>query len=157
MSVSVVGAKLGNELDYNWRNTKSILLFKKNSNGMFYPRTYHMIEYLWFEKRCLTLTKLIPLAGIPAEGKSSVCLICMKYRITILIIIIISLDKILSSYIANTSRTHRLTHVHTRVHAHPDTRPSLFAVSVRPTMTPSWLGAPFPTLARQWPIGDSLK
>ena len=103
------------------------------------------------------------LAGIPAEGKSSVCLICMKYRIIILIIIIISLDKILSSYIANTSRTHACTDVrtrilaHTRAHAHPHTRPSLFAVSVRPTMTPSWLGAPFPTLARQWPIGDTLK
>ena len=38
------------------------------------------------------------------------CLICMKYRILILIIIIISLDKILSSYIANTSRTHARTY-----------------------------------------------
>ena len=30
MSVSVVGAKLWNELDSNLRNIKSILLFKKN-------------------------------------------------------------------------------------------------------------------------------
>ena len=38
--------------------------------------------------------KLIELAGIPVKGKSSVCLICMKYRIIILIIIIISLGQI---------------------------------------------------------------
>ena len=40
----------------------------------------------------------------------------MKYRIIILIIIIISLDKILSSYIANTSRTHACTDVRTHIH-----------------------------------------
>ena len=50
MSVSVVGAQLWNELDSNLRNTKSILLFKKKSNGVFYPRTYHIIEYFCFEK-----------------------------------------------------------------------------------------------------------
>ena len=64
MSVSVVGAKLWNELDSNLRNTKTILLFKKKSNGVYYPRTYHMIEYLRVEKRCSTLdiiAKLIPL------------------------------------------------------------------------------------------------
>ena len=33
MSVSVVGAKLWNELDSNLRNTKTILLFKKNQMG----------------------------------------------------------------------------------------------------------------------------
>ena len=43
---------------------------------------------------------------VPVEGKSSVCLICMKYRIIILIIIIISLGQILLSYIENTSRMH---------------------------------------------------
>ena len=37
----------------------------------------------------------------------------MKYRILILIIIIISLGEILLSYIANTSRTHAHTHTHT--------------------------------------------
>ena len=31
---------------------------------------------------------------VPVEGKSSVCLICMKYRIIMLIIIIISIGKI---------------------------------------------------------------
>ena len=35
---------------------------------------------------------------VPIEGKSSVCLICMKYRIIVLIIIIISLGQILLSY-----------------------------------------------------------
>ena len=59
------------------------------------------------------------------------CLICMKYRIIIFIIIIISLDKILSSYIANTSRTHArtyarahsrtLAHIRAHAHAHPHT------------------------------------
>ena len=51
-------------------------------------------------------TLLSILAGYTVEGKSSVCLICMKYRIIFLIIIIISLGQILLSYIANTSRTH---------------------------------------------------
>ena len=41
MPVSVVGAKLWNELDSNLRNIKTILLFKKNSYGMYYPRTYY--------------------------------------------------------------------------------------------------------------------
>ena len=41
------------------------------------------------------------------------CLICMKYRIIILIIIIISLGQILLSYTANTSHTHARTSTHT--------------------------------------------
>ena len=47
---------------------------------------------------------------VPVQGKSSVCAICMKYRIIILIII--SLGQILLSYtgcIANISRTHART------------------------------------------------
>ena len=40
------------------------------------------------------------------------CLICMKYRIIFLIIIIISLGQILLPYIANTSRTDARTHIH---------------------------------------------
>ena len=63
---------------------------------------------------------------VPVEGKSSVCLICMKYRIIILIIIIINLGQILLSFIANTSRTHALiharTHAYTRTHARTRTR-----------------------------------
>ena len=50
------------------------------------------------------------------------CLICMKYRIIILIIIIISLGQIVLSYIANTSRTHACTHSHTRAHTPPSPR-----------------------------------
>ena len=58
------------------------------------------------------------------------CLICMKYRIILLIIIIISLGKISLSYIANTSCTHACmhartrTHAHTRKHAHPTPTPT---------------------------------
>ena len=54
---------------------------------------------------------------VPVEGRSSVCLICMKYRI-IFLIIIISLGQLLLSYIANTSRTHERTHTRERVHTH---------------------------------------
>ena len=54
---------------------------------------------------------------VPGDGKSSVCVICMKYRIIILIVIIISLGRIiLLSYIANTSRTHARTPTNTRTH-----------------------------------------
>ena len=49
---------------------------------------------------------LVTTKRVPVQGKSSVCLNCMKHRITILVIIIISLGQILLSYIANTSRTH---------------------------------------------------
>ena len=65
---------------------------------------------------CLFLIMMELLTSrVPVEGKSSVCLICMKYRIIILIIIIISLGQILLSYIANIThaRTHRRTHAHT--------------------------------------------
>ena len=57
---------------------------------------------------------------VPVEWKSSVCLnlICMKYRIIILIIIIISLGQILLSYIANTSHTHARMRMHARTRAH---------------------------------------
>ena len=66
-------------------------------------------------------TTVLVTSRVPVEGKSSVCVICMKYRIIILIIIN-SLGQILLSYIANTSRTH----------APPSLRLSLFAGSVAP-------------------------
>ena len=50
---------------------------------------------------------------VPVEGKSSVCVICMKYRIIILITIIISLGQIILSYMAYTSSTHSRMHAHT--------------------------------------------
>ena len=58
---------------------------------------------------------LVILAGVPVGGKLSVCLICMKYRIIILIIIIKRLGEILLSYMANTSHTHARTHA--RMHS----------------------------------------
>ena len=76
---------------------------------------------------------------VPVEGKSSVCLICIKYRIIILIIIIISLGQILLSYIENTSRTHDArTRIYTRTRTH--TPPSLSGYHCamgrwRPTVT----------------------
>ena len=54
---------------------------------------------------------------VPVEGKSSVRLICMKYRIIILIIIIISLGEILLLYIANISCTHSRTLACAYMHA----------------------------------------
>ena len=80
----------------------------------------------------LTFTRT---SWVPAEGRSSVCLICMKYRIIFLIIIIISLGQILLSYIANTSRTHERTHAHTPrartpPHTHTAVTVSLFDGSV---------------------------
>ena len=58
----------------------------------------------------------------------SVCLICMKYRIPILIIIIIILGQIFLSYIANTSRTH----AHARTHTHRRSRHTGYRYSVAP-------------------------
>ena len=60
-------------------------------------------------------------------------LICMKFRIS-LIIIIISLGQILLSYIANTSRTrmHPRECVHTPTQPSPSFRLSLFDGSVAP-------------------------
>ena len=61
---------------------------------------------------------IITTSRVPVEGKLSVCLICMKYRIISFIIIIISLGQMLISYIANTSRTHAPTHPRTHAHTH---------------------------------------
>ena len=61
------------------------------------------------------------------------CLICMKYIILFLIIIIISLGQILVSYIANTSRTHERTNGPACAHAPARTR----AYTPSHTHTPS--------------------
>ena len=69
------------------------------------------------------LTLLIMFTNrVPVDGKSSVCLICMKYTIIIFIIIFISLGQILLSYIENTSRTHALARTRARTHARTHTR-----------------------------------
>ncbi len=66
---------------------------------------------------------------IPVEGKSSVCVICMKYRIIVLIIIIIRMGQIILSYMGN---THAHTHAHTRARAqsHPPTAVTIQVVGV---------------------------
>ena len=61
---------------------------------------------------------------VPVEGKSSVCAISMKYMKMITIIIIISLGKILLSYIYGKHTTYTHTHTHTREHAHTNPPPS---------------------------------
>ena len=78
----------------------------------------YYIKFLLSTFPISTLTLLCLLDGYPLRGKSSVCLICMKYRIIILIIIIISLGQILLSYIANTSRTHACASTHRRRRRH---------------------------------------
>ena len=62
---------------------------------------------------------------VPVEVKSSVCVICMKYRIIILLIIIISLGQIILSYMANTSHTHAGTHPPTHHLRRPGCRCSI--------------------------------
>ena len=53
-----------------------------------------------------SITFLLLIAEYPLRGKSAVCVMCLKYRTIILIIIIISLGHILLPYISNTSHTH---------------------------------------------------
>ena len=38
-----------------YETQKLFCYLEKNSNGVYYPRTYHMIEYLRVEKRCSPL------------------------------------------------------------------------------------------------------
>ena len=54
--------------------------------------------------------KLPQLARYPLRGNHQLCLICMKYRIIILIIIIISLGQILLSYWKHITRARTYTH-----------------------------------------------
>ena len=55
------------------------------------------------------------LAGIPVEGKSPECLICMKYRI-ISLIIIISLGQKCIVYCKHITRAHTHACIHARAH-----------------------------------------
>ena len=79
------------------------------------------------------------LAGIPVEGKSSVCLNCINnYRIIILITGVLSLSarvKYFLSYIANTSRTHARRHARAHTRALTRTRPHAFAHPCAYTLT----------------------
>ena len=92
----------------------------------------------------LLLIHYIALAGYPLRVNHQCVWFCMKSRIIILIIIIISLGQILLSYIANTSRTHTGAHAraHMRActHTSPPYRLSLF-VDAQP-----WRPAPLATM-----------
>ena len=63
---------------------------------------------------------IIATSRVPVEGKSSVCLICMKYRI----IFLISLSAWVKYYYRILQTHHARTHVHThaRTHAHTHAR-----------------------------------
>ena len=109
-----------------------------------------------------TINNIRGISRVSVEGKSSVCVICMKYRIIVLIIIIISLGQIILSYIymANTSRTHTHTRTHSRIDPpthrrhHPGCR--CYMGGVRPTMTN--ISPLFACSAgHAWPVGASLK
>ena len=82
--------------------------------------------------RVTCIHDIIQTSRVPVDGKSSVCVICMKYRIIILIIIIISLGQIILSYIWQTH------HARTHARTHPPTTVQVVTVrwlGVRPTMT----------------------
>ena len=84
---------------------------------------------------------IIPTSRVPVEGKSSVCLIRMKYRIIFVIIIIISLGQILLSYIANTSRTHACTKAHACTPPHTPPSPHRYSMGLcQPTVTARFAG-----------------
>ena len=119
-------------------------------------------DFLNFRYTCqqCQLSLFRPTSRVPVEGKSSVCLICMKYRILILIIIIISLGNIIlsSSYIANTSRMHARMHIrahargHTRAHTHTPPSPLPYRLSIFVGAQP-WPPAPLATI----PVVGSFK
>ena len=86
-------------------------------------------------------------------------LICMKYRILFLIIIIISLDQLLLSYIANTSRTH--APARTRAHTHsthpPHTSPYRYSMGLcQPTVMARSAGDNSWSLAIEINTGDPV-
>ena len=76
--------------------------------------------------RSLLITRLVLV-----EGKSSVCLICMKYGIIIFLLLSLSswvkfYYRIMSTYARTSMRehTHTHTHAHTHTHTHTHTHPS---------------------------------
>ena len=85
-------------------------------------------------------------------------LICMKYRIIILSIIIISLGEILLSYIANTSRTPALTHARAYTHTYEHTPPSQFRFDASVAPKRDEANAPFRLFRwHSWLIAGSIK
>ena len=106
------------------------------------------------------LQVLYDTSRVPVEGKSSVCTICMKYRIIIVIIIIISLGQIILSFMANYI-THACMHAHAHMHTRTPTPVAVQviavrSVGVRPTMTK--IRPLFACSADdEWPVGASFK
>ena len=88
---------------------------------------------------------------VPVEGKSSVCVICMKYRIIVLISIIISLVFLQTHH----TRTHTLAHAHTSAHAraqaHTHTAVAVQVIAVLWVVAPNRGGvnAPFRRFRRR--------
>ena len=105
---------------------------------MFCFRSHHIVMFYSTSNSHDEMCALHVRAGIPVEGKSSECLICIKYRILILIIIIISLGQIFYRILQT---HHACTHAraHTRAHAQPSpASPSAaqaIAIRCRPTVT----------------------
>ena len=97
------------------------------------------------------------LARYPLRGNHQ-CVICMKYKIIILIIIIISLGQLLLSYFAIThTRTHARTHARTHTLTHTHTPPSPFRLSLFDGSLAPTVAQLMPLFARSLPInGRSL-
>ena len=111
-----------------------------------FPHDCGMVDTYDFFILCVRIrTRVMSTSRVPFEGKSSTCLICMKYRIIILIIIIISLGQILLSYIANTSCTHARARTHT---------PSRCRTGYRFSLVPNRDG---PLRCHSWPLPGSFK
>ena len=92
---------------------------------------------------CVPYSLLLYHRRVPVEGKSSMCLICMKYNysIIILIIIIISLGKMLLSYIAihiTHVRMHARAHTLTLAKRTPPPPPTTVAVRCVGALAPSF-------------------
>ena len=114
------------------RQTATQGTFCHAQNGADWRRTTKMCDRCALfisarvaRRRC---TALLVHSKTDVEGKSSVYVICMKYRIIILIIIIISVGQLVLSYIANTPHTHTRALTHARAHTH--TPPSPFRLSL---------------------------
>ena len=70
----------------------------------------------WWQTRT---TQFYLLAAYPLRETSSVCVMCLKYGMIILIIIIISLGQILLSYVSNTQKSNCSNHYTLQTHIWP--------------------------------------
>ena len=109
-----------------------------------------LLAFAIIKNYCVCLRYCLLHVGLLAvDGKSPGCVICMKYRIRILIIIIISLGQILSSDL----QTH---HARTHTRAHTIIAVQVVAVRWRPPMMElTHLFAGF--AGDHWPVAASSK